>query len=64
MPIEILFLKDNTNIRSDFGNVYIIDKQHKMHSKKPVINNINKLKIYLYANLFNKRNILLGIKNY
>lgn len=64
MAIKILFLKNSTNIKSDFCKTYILSIQHKVYSKKSFINTTDKPRICLYIDLFCEKNILLSIKNY
>lgn len=64
MATKISFLKNNTNIKLDFCKTYILNIQHKMYSKKSLINTTDEPKICLYIDLFCEKNILLGIKNY
>lgn len=64
MAIGISFLKDITNIEPDFYKAYILSKQYKMHSKKPLIDYMDEPEICLYADLFAERNTLSSIRNY
>ena len=60
----ILFSKNNANIKSNFCEVYTLGKQHKVHSKKPLIDIINKPRVYLHIELFDRENILSDIGSY
>lgn len=60
----ISFLINSTNIKLDFCKAYTLSKQRKVHSKKLLIDTTNKLKIYLYTDLFNRKNSLSDVKNY
>lgn len=64
MTTKISFLKDNTNMESDFCKACILSKQHKIHSKKPSINTTNESKVCLYTNLFSEENILPSVRAY
>lgn len=62
MATKISFLKDSTSTtESKFCEAYTFGKQYKVHSKKSPIDTINELGICIYINLFDIRNILLGI---
>lgn len=64
IAMKISFLKDNTNIKSDFCDVCSLGKQHKMHSKQFFIDIMDEHGVCQYADLFSGKNILLGIINY
>lgn len=64
LTTRILFSKYNVNTESEFCEIYTLDKQHKVYSKELFINTANELEIRLHADLFSRRNTLLGIGSY
>lgn len=49
---EILFLKDSTNIKPDFDETYTLGKNYKVYNRDFSIDITNKIRIYLYVDLF------------
>lgn len=61
LATKILLLKNNINKKIDFCKVYTLDKQHKMYSKKLLIDILEKPEVCLYIDLFVGKNTLLNI---
>ena len=59
----IFFVKDST-IEPEFCEVYILSKQHKVHSKEPPIDTTDEPVVRIYADLFGRGNILPDVGDY
>ena len=65
MATKISFVKDSTSTtKPEFYKAYILGKQHKVHSKKSIIDITDEPGVRIHEDLFDNRNILSDIGGY